>query len=95
MAKKGFDPACVGVNSIDYYRDDDDMHYQYWGPRLIALFVEVNQPVLQHRNAIWRWLEKRSGAEYVIMVTGVGVILTLVTLCVNIAQLRSDCKRDE
>lgn len=73
---KGWDPECVGADLASYCREDEDVTQAcYWGPRWAALSEEIGTPKLAQSGKFWKWLSKRSGAEYLMLVTAAGVIL--------------------
>jgi hypothetical protein len=67
---------------------EQDIPYHYFGSRLMDLYDEIENPVA--RGPIGKWIERRSGARYVMMATLVGVaiavILGLLGLGVSIFQ---------
>ena len=73
---KGWDSECVGVDFMGYCREDEDeVFYHYWGGRCLALAERVGRPRPAKRSRFWEWLIKRSGAEYIMLVTAIGVML--------------------
>jgi hypothetical protein len=69
-------------------RTGGSMRYQYWGFRLLDLQDELENPT--PRGFIEKWLERKSGARYVMLATLAGVtiavVLGMAALAVSIFQ---------
>jgi hypothetical protein len=50
--------------------------YPYFGTRLAELYNEVQNPT--PRGRFYPWLERKSGARYVMMATMIGVFIAIV-----------------
>ena len=68
-----FDPDCVHFESEFRHADEKDVAYYYFGSRLMDLYQEAESPRL--RGLLAGWLERKSGARYVMLATLVGVLL--------------------
>ncbi|KAK4450962.1 hypothetical protein QBC34DRAFT_378787 [Podospora aff. communis PSN243] len=93
IVKHGFDPDCLRLVDPAPYRrprenENVDMPYLHFGSRLMDLAHEVQHPA--PRGTMERWLERRSGARYVMFATlagvGVAVMLGFLALGVSIFQ---------
>jgi len=78
IKKEGYDPDCRRSASTTYRRpDEDQLVFKYWGTRLMDLYDEVDNPT---PRGYWEsWLQRKSGARYVMMAT-LGGIATAVIL---------------
>ena len=90
IRKEGFDTGCRRSASTTYRRPDaDQLVLKYLGTRLMDLYDEVDDPT-PGRCCLESWLQRRSGARYVMMATLVGVaiavILGILGLAVGIFQ---------
>lgn len=56
--------------------DEHDIKYQYWGSRLMDLYDEIENP--KPRGLLEQWMERKSGARYVMMATLAGVMIAVV-----------------
>lgn len=57
-------------------RDEKDIAYHYFGARLVDLYEELENP--KPRGFIEEWLERKSGARYIMMATLIGVIFAVL-----------------
>jgi hypothetical protein len=78
----------VGADFMSCCREDEDeLYYHYWGGRCLALAERTGRPRLAKRDTFWQWLSKRSGAEYIMLVTaistGIGRRCLAITLGVE------------
>ena len=72
-----FDPDCLRFESASYRsNDENEIAYQYFGSQLMDLYDEVENP--KPRGLVEKWLERRSGARYVMMATLVGVVIAVI-----------------
>lgn len=72
-----FDPDCLRFESAAIRNQDEkDISYHYFGTRLADLYEELENP--KPRGLFQRWLERKSGARYVMMATLVGVVIAVV-----------------
>jgi hypothetical protein len=89
IRKEGLDTDCRRSASTAYRRpDENQVVFKYWGTRLMDLYDEVDDPT--PRGYFERWLQRRSGARYVMMATlvgvGIAIILGILGLAVGIFQ---------
>lgn len=72
-----FDPDCLRFESASIRNQDEkDISYLYFGARLADLYEELENP--KPRGLVERWLERKSGARYVMMATLIGVVIAVV-----------------
>ncbi|KAK0646936.1 hypothetical protein B0T16DRAFT_330110 [Cercophora newfieldiana] len=77
IRKEGYDPDCRRSASTAYQRPgEDQLVFKYWGTRLMDLYDEVDDPT--PRGYLERWLQRRSGARYVMMATLIGVAIAII-----------------
>ncbi|KAF3076367.1 hypothetical protein CFAM422_001629 [Trichoderma lentiforme] len=77
VAKESFDPDCLRYDSAAYQREgEEDTSYNYFGVRLVDLFKELEDP--SPRGILEKWLQRKSGARYMMMATLVGVIIAII-----------------
>jgi hypothetical protein len=84
-----FDPDSLRFESSIIRNDDEkDIQYHYLGTRLANLYEELKNPT--PRGLFKKWLERRSGARYVMLATLFGVVIAVVlgiaSLAVSIYQ---------
>ena len=90
VVKQHFDPDCLRlVDPVPYRRpSENDIPYRYFGGRLMDLAHELEHPTA--RSFLEKWLERKSGARYVMLATLAGiiaaVILGFLSLAVSILQ---------
>lgn len=72
-----FDPDCLRFDSTSIRNNDEkDIAYHYFGERLAELYDELENPT--PRGSLEKWLERRSGARYVMLATLIGVIFAVI-----------------
>jgi hypothetical protein len=72
----GFDPDCLRFESVDIrHKEEKDIAYYYFGSRLMELHQELENP--RPRGLLEKWVERRSGARYVMLATLAGVIIAV------------------
>ena len=72
-----FDPDCLRFESASIRNaDEKDIAYHYLGTRLLELYEEVENPT--PRGWVEKWLERKSGARYVMLATLIGVVIAIV-----------------
>ena len=72
-----FDPDCLRFESTSLRNADErDITYHYLGTRLLELYEEVENPT--PRSWVEKWLERKSGARYVMLATLIGVVIAVV-----------------
>lgn len=77
VSKQNLDPDCLRFETaIDRADDENDIKYQYWGSRLMDLYDEIENP--KPRGLLEKWMERKSGARYVMMATLAGVMIAVV-----------------
>lgn len=77
VSKEELDPDCLRFETaIDRADDEQDIKYQYWGSRLMDLYDEIENP--KPRGFLELWMERKSGARYVMMATLAGVMIAVV-----------------
>ena len=55
---------------------EENIAYTYFADRLSELHNELQNP--RPRGGVWRWLERKSGARYMIMATLIGVVIAII-----------------
>lgn len=77
IANSSFDPDCLRFESASIRNPDErDISYHYLGARLAELYKELENP--NPRGWAERWLERKSGARYVMMATLIGVAIAVM-----------------
>ncbi|KAK4221954.1 hypothetical protein QBC38DRAFT_376129, partial [Podospora fimiseda] len=79
ITKEDFDPdSRRSASFITAYTQlpEGGPKYRYWGTRLVDLFDEVDDPA--PRGYLEKWLQRRSGARYVMMATLIGVMIAVL-----------------
>ncbi|RYP20430.1 hypothetical protein DL765_002806 [Monosporascus sp. GIB2] len=77
VRKQGFDEDCLRYESSTYrLAGETETPYSYFGARLVDLYEEVTNPT--PRGLLEKWLEPRSGARHVMMVTLAGVFIAII-----------------
>ena len=84
-----FDPDCLCFESMSIRSPgEQNIAYHYFGARLADLYEEVQNP--KPYGFFEEWLERKSGARYVMLATLIGVAIAIVlgtlTLIVSIYQ---------
>jgi hypothetical protein len=73
----GFDPDCIRFESAAIRKPEEKgICYYYFGSRLMELYDEVQNP--KPRGRLEKWLQRRSGARYMMMATLIGVIFAII-----------------
>ncbi len=88
VLKHRFDPDCSEFGHAEYRREDEkDIHYHYWGERLMDIYDELMDP---RPRGIFHWFEMRSKSRHAMMAAIAGVVfavlLGLLSLAVGIFQ---------
>lgn len=77
VSKHSLDPDCLRFETAIGRADDEhDIKYLYWGSRLMDLYDEIENPT--PRGLLEKWMERKSGARYVMMATLAGVMIAVV-----------------
>ncbi|KAH0526798.1 hypothetical protein TsFJ059_010079 [Trichoderma semiorbis] len=77
VSKESFDPDCLRYDSAVYRREGEEAaSYNYFGARLVDLFKELEDP--SPRGILEKWLQRKSGARYMMMATLVGVVIAII-----------------
>ncbi|KAF2964489.1 hypothetical protein GQX73_g9089 [Xylaria multiplex] len=88
VAKDKFDPENCRVNASWQLREEELTAYEYWGSRVMDLYDELENPT--PRGFVEKWMERKSGARYIMMATLAGVLIAILlgilTLAVSIIQ---------
>jgi hypothetical protein len=89
VSASSFDPDCLRFESVDIRNPDErDIAYHYFGARLADLFEELENP--KPHTRIEKWLERKSGARYIMFATlagvAIAVLLGIAALAVSIYQ---------
>lgn len=72
-----FDPDCLRFDSTSIRNNEEkEIAYHYFGERLAELYDELENPT--PRGPFEKWLERRSGARYVMLATLIGVIFAVI-----------------
>jgi hypothetical protein len=79
-----FDPDSLRFESASIRNNEEkDIAYLYLGTRLADLYEELKNP--KPRGLFEKWLERRSGARYVMLATLVGVVIAILLGVASIA----------
>ena len=86
ISKSSFDPDCLRFESAPIRNSEEkDIKYHYFGTQLVDLHEELQNPA--PRGWFEKWLERKSGARYIVMWTLIGVffaiLLGMATLAVT------------
>jgi hypothetical protein len=79
VSKNAFDPDCIRYDAAAYHQasgGEDDFTYTYFGSRLLDLYEKLEDP--SPRGLVERWLQRKSGARYVMLATLVGVCIDVI-----------------
>lgn len=77
MTKSSFDEDCLDFHSSSYRRaDESSIAYEHMASRLMDLHEELLNPT--PRGALFDWIERKSGARYVMMATLGGVVIAII-----------------
>lgn len=84
-----FDKDILNGQDYDFVRDDEEkIEFYYLWPRLSEIYQEIQNP--RPRGWLANWLERRSGARYVMLATVSGVtfavLLGMASLAVSAYQ---------
>jgi hypothetical protein len=70
--RSSFDPEILDCQDASFIKDDEEkIQFTYLAGRLAELYEELQNP--RPRGRLANWLERRSGARYVMLATVVGV----------------------
>jgi hypothetical protein len=77
VSTASFDPDSLRFESTTIRSaDEKEISYHYFGARLADLYEELENP--QPRGWIEKWLERKSGARYLMLATLIGVLIALI-----------------
>jgi hypothetical protein len=77
ISTSSFDPDSLRFESTAIRDDNEkDVAYHCLGTRLADLYEELKNPT--PRGLFEKWLERRSGASYVMLATLVGVVIAII-----------------
>ncbi|XXH00872.1 hypothetical protein Hte_007223 [Hypoxylon texense] len=77
VAREKFDPDNCRLDASAWQpAAGDNVRYEYWGARLLRLYDELENPT--PRGFLENWLERKSGARYVMLVTLAGVVIAIL-----------------
>jgi hypothetical protein len=77
VSRASFDPDCLRFESVPYRNEDEkDVPFHYFGSRLMDLYDEIENP--RPRSWVEKWVERRSGARYVMIATLIGVVIAVI-----------------
>jgi hypothetical protein len=77
VSTSGFDPDCLRFESEAIRtQDEQNVSFYYFGERLAILLDEVENP--RPRGLLEKWLERKSGARYVMLATLAGVVFAVL-----------------
>jgi hypothetical protein len=76
VSTASFDPDCIRYDTDIRAADEKEIPYHYFGSRLADLYEELENP--QPRGWVEKWLERKSGARYLMMATLIGVIIAVL-----------------
>ncbi|KAJ3496144.1 hypothetical protein NLG97_g2867 [Lecanicillium saksenae] len=84
VSKQSFDPDCLRLDTRPYRRPEEKtVQYRYWGARLADLHEQMEAPT--PNGYFEKWMERRSGARYVMMATLGGVVIAVVLGALSLA----------
>lgn len=85
ISKASFDPDCLRFESAQIRSEsENEIQYQYFATRLADLYDEVRNPT--PRGLLEKWLERRSGARNIMLVTLIAIGLGIAALAISIFQ---------
>ena len=77
ISTSAFDPDCLRFDFVSIRNnEEEEVAYHYFGAKLTDLYEELINPT--PRGWVEKWLERRSGARYVMMATLIGVVFAVV-----------------
>jgi hypothetical protein len=84
VSRSNFDPDCLRFESNSIRNpDEEDIAYHYFGSRLADLYEELQNPA--PHGLIEKWLERKSGARYVMLATLIGVLIAILLGILSLA----------
>lgn len=92
VLKHNLDPDCLRFEPSTYQleceRTTPSCVYRHLESRMVELYEELDDPT--PRGFLERWLERKSGSRYVMMVTligvGIAIVLGILALAVSVFQ---------
>lgn len=77
MRNQSYNPNGLRIDSRQYRRaEEKTVQLRYWGARLDDLFEHMQNPT--PKSYVEKWIERRSGARYVMMATLGGVVFAVI-----------------
>lgn len=77
VSKENFDPECLHFEfSALRVPGEEEVAYRYFGSRMAELYEEIENP--SPDGLFEKWLERRSGARYVMLATLIGVLFAVL-----------------
>jgi hypothetical protein len=77
VSHSGFDPDIRNSQDASFIADDEEkIDFTYLGGRLAELYEELQYP--RPRGWLAGWLERRSGARYIMLATLAGVLFAIL-----------------
>ncbi|OTB13913.1 hypothetical protein K445DRAFT_368111 [Daldinia sp. EC12] len=83
VTKDNFDPDLLNDIDTSWQQREGPIVYEYWGLRLLDLYDEIQNPT--PRGYLERWMERKSGGRYVMMVTLAGVLIAIMLGILSLA----------
>ncbi|KAI1077795.1 hypothetical protein F5B20DRAFT_572028 [Whalleya microplaca] len=84
IANNKFDPDNCHVDASSWQpHEGETIRYEYWGTRLMKLYDELEDPT--PRGVLENWLERKSGARYVMLVGLIGVLIAILLGILSLA----------
>lgn len=75
--RKRFDPECLRIEHGSIRREnEEEISYLCFGARLADLYEEMENPTPRGRWEVW--LQRKSGARYVMLATLIGVVFAVI-----------------
>jgi hypothetical protein len=82
--KKNLDPDICRLDTLSWQSSyEEPSAYEYWGERLLDLYDELESPT--PRGFLEEWMERKSGARYVMMATLAGVLIAILLGILSLA----------
>ena len=77
VSSVSFDPDCLNFESAVIREPNErDVSYHYFAAQLAELYEELQDPT--PRASLQKWLERKSGARYMMLATLIGVTFAVI-----------------